>query len=441
MTARRKDTLANSQVVSALALLRVAGLPPRCSMVFGGRLLRYCNRIPVNANCKSLTTRANCSFCRRECGSSLACYPLVSRKWGRQAVPLRNPVDHTATAVLTLEGSPRHVESLVGRSRSDLGLIASGAPEAKIGQSKVFPNDLDSILKAWALLAMVAAIDWVWCRRVGFTVIGISPMLCGLAMIASVGIFFEFTGRVQWLSDIANYVVLWESLALAINLYSYMVATLGFPMWDVSFARADAALGFNWAAGLHFIQSHPRFAYLLHYSYNSIFFQVLASIGFFAAIGRTDRNRELLWVAMVSALATTSLSGIFPALGPYIKEMPAWSAVLASIRAGTLSRFAITDMRGVVAFPSYHTVMAVFLVYAHRPPMRSFIPVAVLNAFMLVSIPFAGHHYLVDVISGTVVAMVSILIVRMAILPRSSEIAQNGESFLRRILAPTGIPG
>lgn len=337
MTARRKDTLANSQVVSALALLRVAGLPPRCSMVFGGRLLRYCNRIPVNANCKSLTTRANCSFCRRECGSSLACYPLVSRKWGRQAVPLRNPVDHTATAVLTLEGSPRHVESLVGRSRSDLGLIASGAPEAKIGQSKVFPNDLDSILKAWALLAMVAAIDWVWCRRVGFTVIGISPMLCGLAMIASVGIFFEFTGRVQWLSDIANYVVLWESLALAINLYSYMVATLGFPMWDVSFARADAALGFNWAAGLHFIQSHPRFAYLLHYAYNSIFFQVLASIGFFAAIGRTDRNRELLWVAMVSALATTSLSGIFPALGPYIKEMPAWSAVLASIRAGTLA--------------------------------------------------------------------------------------------------------
>jgi PAP2 superfamily len=360
---------------------------------------------------------------------------------GEAGSPLRNPVDRPATAVLALEGSPERVESLVGRGRAALRLIASDAPESNIGQSKVFPNDLDSILKAWALLAMVAAVDWLWSKRVGFTVIGICPMLCGLTMIAAAGIFFEFNGRAQWLSDIANYVALWESLALAINLYSYMVATLGFPMWDVRFARADAALGFNWTAGLHFIQAHPSFAYLLHYAYNSIFFQVLASIGFFAAIGRTDRNRELLWVAMVSALATTSLSGIFPALGPYIKEMPAWSAVLASIRAGTLSRFAITDMRGVVAFPSYHTVMAVYLVYAHRPPMRSFIPVAVLNAFMLVSIPFAGHHYLVDVISGTVVAMVSILIVRLAILPRRSVTAQNGESFLTRILAPTGTPG
>src|SRR5260370_38906773 len=99
--------------------------------------------------------------------------------------------------------------------------------------------------------------------------------------------------------------------------------------------------------------------------------------------------------------------------------MPTWSAVLLTIRNGSLSKFALTDLTGIVAFPSFHTVVAVLLVYVHRPPLRSFVPVAILNALMLVVIPFAGHHYLVDMIAGTSVAAVSILIVHAAMRPRS----------------------
>ena len=50
--------------------------------------------------------------------------------------------------------------------------------------------------------------------------------------------------------------------------------------------------------------------------------------------------------------------------------------------------------------------------YSHRPPARTFVPVAILNAIMLIAIPFAGHHYLIDVIAGASVALLSIMTVQ-----------------------------
>jgi len=68
-------------------------------------------------------------------------------------------------------------------------------------------------------------------------------------------------------------------------------------------------------------------------------------------------------------------------------------------------------MKGVIAFPSFHAVLAVLFTYAHRHS-ATFAPMAALNAVMLVSIPSEGGHYLVDVFGGIAVAIVAILAVR-----------------------------
>src|SRR4029077_11707104 len=193
-------------------------------------------------------------------------------------------------------------------------------------------------------------------------------------------------------------------------------------LWDARFAHMDAALGFNWLGCLTVIIPHPILRNLLEHDYNSVFVQVFVSIAYFAIIRRTDRNRELLWTGMFSALITASLSGLLPAVGPYVndvkslplKDMPAWLAVFVTLRDGTLSKFALLDMTGIVTFPSFHTALAILLIYVHRPPLRSFVPVLILNVVMLVAIPFAGHHYLVDMIAGAGVAAISIGFVRLA---------------------------
>lgn len=294
-------------------------------------------------------------------------------------------------------------------------------PGAIARASRKFLDDPDYILRAWAAILIVIAIDWAWGRRAGFEIDGIIPAVRAVAMIAAVGFFFDYTRRARPVSEAAHYCALWLSLAVAIDIYSYAAATLRMPMCDLQFARMDAALGFNWSAGFAWIKSSSwMIRSVLSHAYNSIFIQVFFSIGYFALTRRSDRNLELLWIGMLAALITTSLSGLFPALGPYINgDMPAWSAVLLTIRNGTLSKFALTDMTGIVAFPSFHTVLAVLLVYVHRPPLRTFIPMAILNVLMLIAIPFAGHHYLVDVIAGIAVAFLSIAIGQAAMRWRS----------------------
>lgn len=293
------------------------------------------------------------------------------------------------------------------------------SPRARPPAFRRFLDDPDYILRAWAVILIIAAIDLVWARRAGFKITGILSAVQALMVFAAVGFFLDYLGRVRQVSEAAHYCVLWISFAVAIDIYSYVVATLRMTMCDLQLARMDAALGFNWIAGYHWIKSSNWILrYLLSRAYDSIFVQVFASIGYFALIKRSDRNRELLWIGILSALITTSLSGLFPALGPYeIGHMPAWSAVLLNIRNG-LSKFALADLTGIVAFPSFHTVLAILLTYVHRPPLRSFVPMAILNALMLVAIPFAGHHYLVDEIAGAAVALVSIAIVHATIPSR-----------------------
>jgi membrane-associated phospholipid phosphatase len=86
--------------------------------------------------------------------------------------------------------------------------------------------------------------------------------------------------------------------------------------------------------------------------------------------------------------------------------------MLITIRAHRETAFSLGALQGVIAFPSFHTVMAILLAYAHRPPSRSFWLVALLNGLMVLAVPPAGHHYLIDAISGALVAVVCIMIIR-----------------------------
>jgi len=293
-------------------------------------------------------------------------------------------------------------------------------PVAASARASKFLDDRDYMLRAWAVILILAATDWLWARHAGFDIGGIMPAVKGVAVFAAFGFLVDFTGRARQVAEAAHYCALWIAFAVGLVIYSYVVATLRMPLRDVQFARMDAALGFNWSAGFDWIHtSNSALRYILEHAYNSMMVQVFASIGFFALIKRGDRNRELLWIGMFAMLVSVTLSGPFPALGPYTTGgMPSWSAVLVSIRNGTLTKFTLADLNGIVAFPSCHTVMAILLVYVHRPPLRTFLPIAILNVLMLVATPFAGHHYLVDMIAGASILAISIPMVHAA-TPRS----------------------
>ena len=240
---------------------------------------------------------------------------------------------------------------------------------------------------------------------------------CVLIFLLAVGFLYGYSGRSRRLSDAGHYAALWVAFSVAGAIFTYLAATPAMPLRDAEFVAIEAAMGFHWLAWSGFIWAHRAIQLPLFIAYAAFLPQIVGSILYFAHTKQTNRNAELIWIAMLSLIVTTIVSATLPAVGPYVHFFGRQTediVVLMSLRAGGTHTFVINNLQGIITFPSFHTVLAIAFIYVHRPPSRSFIPVAILNGLMLIGIPSEGHHYLIDVISGAVVAAVCIAIVRAA---------------------------
>jgi membrane-associated phospholipid phosphatase len=64
---------------------------------------------------------------------------------------------------------------------------------------------------------------------------------------------------------------------------------------------------------------------------------------------------------------------------------------------------------GIVCFPSFHVVWAIFFAASLWGFRRLRIPVAVVSAIVILSTMTTGWHYFVDVVGGVLLAIVSLV--------------------------------
>ena len=160
---------------------------------------------------------------------------------------------------------------------------------------------------------------------------------------------------------------------------------------------ADAALGFDWTGWYDFLAPHRNLRFVLWLAYLSLLPQILISIFWFSRQDLNNFNYELLFNNIVSLLITTAIFLMFPVLGHQETARGLDLPVLLALRGGGPWSFDLAQLQGLISFPSYHTVLAVLLTYAHRRS-RLLLPIALVNGIMLFSIPSYGEHYLIDLV-------------------------------------------
>lgn len=134
---------------------------------------------------------------------------------------------------------------------------------------------------------------------------------------------------------------------------------------------------------------------------------------------------ELWWLAMIALLITSLISAVFPAagaggrFGDLAAQYAPYLPHFFGLRDGSLQNVALSQMQGIITFPSYHTVLAVLLPYAYRRERYALALVATLNILMLFSIPPYGNHYIADMLAGACVAGTTVVLVRIAV-PKAS---------------------
>ncbi|MDC6684527.1 phosphatase PAP2 family protein, partial [Leclercia adecarboxylata] len=85
---------------------------------------------------------------------------------------------------------------------------------------------------------------------------------------------------------------------------------------------------------------------------------------------------------------------------------------LEALRAHALRRVELTELKGIIQFPSFHTTLALIFPYVHRDSGRLFRPLLALNLILLISIPVGGGHHFADMIAGAVIGLLAIAIAR-----------------------------
>jgi hypothetical protein len=303
---------------------------------------------------------------------------------------------------------------------------------------------------AASAIAALAICDWLWARHAGLTFSHWTQVVVLTGLLLAIGFFYGSIRRNTQLADMALWGALVAAFTFAAAIFTYLTATLPFPLVDSELARIDAGLGFSWPAWFQFVNAHPLLKGLFVIVYASLLPECAASIIYFAHRRRSDRIAEFLWGALFSLLITATISGFLPALGAFVHfGVPGLAESmylphLLALRDGSTSSFSMNEFQGIISMPSYHTVLAILIIYAYRGCGRVFTLALVLNGVMLLSLPSEGGHYLIDLIAGGAIAVFTIAITSAAARTRWWRRLSGANEMAHRSIAgkrTSGTPG
>jgi hypothetical protein len=203
------------------------------------------------------------------------------------------------------------------------------------------------------------------------------------------------------------------------ELLTYPAATANFPYRDALFYRIDQALGFDRQAYLQFFHTRPWLDAVTGYAYLSL----LPQFAFLPLLlnNQMPRLRTMMIATGIALLVTIAISAFIPAVDAFIyvdvgpagfSTLPAHNhaAVLEALRSGALRTIRLDCPEGLITFPSFHTAGALLFIWAlWKTPYVRWLALG-LNVALLAATPVFGEHYLIDVIAGAAVAVVSILV-------------------------------
>lgn len=288
-----------------------------------------------------------------------------------------------------------------------------------LNDNPIPPPLFNDYFSRWVFVAIVSFVSAVGLWKLNVTIVWKSVWLAiefNIILIAFV-IIYNIVGartlRTGWsvavLSDLVLSLLQFIVALKAFTPLTYLAAAAGYPLVDHTLASLDATLfGFDWYGEANWVAHHPMLDWLLRRAYFSIYYQG-ALVFLIGSVSRPgDRNGEIIWQFCISLVLTCAVFVFTPALGHVAHIGTEWMKTLMMIRNGEWTAFDCSHVEGIISFPSFHTTLAILLVYAvrhHRWALAILLP---LNMLLVVATLSVGGHYLVDVVAGGAVAFISI---------------------------------
>lgn len=278
--------------------------------------------------------------------------------------------------------------------------------------------------KAWAALAVMAAVAYAGLAAQGIAV-HLAPIAASIATVAGclAGCAFYTSfrpdRRLATMTAAAAFLIAFGACGAPL---AYAAAGFGGPLQDATFIGFERALGVDWPAFAGALSADPIADRVLSLVYRSSLPQIVVAVVVLAHTGRSRRLACYLGVVVATLCATIVAAAVAPVLGPIAgyridggllqrlgEGGKGYLADLQALRHGTFAVFDLGRAEGIIAFPSFHCVLAVTTAWA-LAPVRRLGPAAVaLNLLVVVSTVPQGGHYVADILAGSLIAGAAIV--------------------------------
>ncbi|GJD65535.1 hypothetical protein MPEAHAMD_5730 [Methylobacterium frigidaeris] len=277
----------------------------------------------------------------------------------------------------------------------------------------------------WAFVGAVAVIDAVWLRIAG---IALAPL--GFTLLAALtlalllaAVFWSRATSHPTLRAMALSSACLISVTGSVGVLHYLSATLAFPLVDPMIVHVESVLGFDWRAHTAYLEGHPHLSRMLALSYHSSGPQIALVVIVLASTRRISRLWAFVRLFSVALACVVVLSAVLPAVGPYVfyavdpstpNGLETIGALwhlepLINLRSSTMQVIALSEMRGLATFPSFHVSLALITAWALASVRYLGLVILSLNMAVIVATLSAGGHYLPDVLGGATIGLMLLM--------------------------------
>lgn len=273
-------------------------------------------------------------------------------------------------------------------------------------------------------LAVLMAANFVLARAVHFS---------GSGQLLNVWLGAAFLGALLWYCRWRPLPRLVESCELAIWAILYFQAlavTVQIagrsprPLVDAQLTVMDRAMHFSTLAFARGVEHWPVLHVGLAVIYALVGPMLIAAVLVPPVLGEADASRRCVAGVVVAAILTAIAFALWPAAGPWTtegfhanKEQQAVTQYLALLKSPATVDLSRGDA-GIVAFPSFHVLLAMLSALALGAARRLRAIAWTLAILVAVSTLTTGWHYLTDVLGGLALAVIAAAAARVMVPSR-----------------------
>ncbi|HEX4006884.1 MAG TPA: phosphatase PAP2 family protein [Acidobacteriaceae bacterium] len=223
---------------------------------------------------------------------------------------------------------------------------------------------------------------------------------------------------------------IWTDLYFdALSVVMQIAGRSRFPLVDERLRWLDAHLHFSTASAVHWVAQWRWLHFALNLSYALEPLMLLMAVIFLPFMGHAAASRRYALGIVVAAFITAGVFALVPAAGPWTTEGYKASrdqaAVTAYLTQLKTSAPVVLDMKdaGIVAFPSFHVLLALLSAIALSSMRRLRVAAWALALLICVSTLTTGWHYLTDVFGGILLTLVSVAAARFILTVGVAKVA------------------